>query len=139
MSGSIFVDTNVLVYFYTKTEPDKIDKLAPFLCSEELFISTQVLNELANVLHKKFKMQPPKIVAALKEISEQCSIILVDLQLILDAIEIMAQHKISYFDSVIVAAAIRAKCKILLSEDLNNGHIFYKNLKVINPFINQLS
>jgi predicted nucleic acid-binding protein len=46
MSDKIFVDTNILIYFYTKTEKEKLDVLEKLLEKSDLVISTQVLNEL---------------------------------------------------------------------------------------------
>lgn len=55
MNDNVFIDTNVIVFGYSFTEPDK-QRIARQLISESnSFISVQVLQELANILTKKFK------------------------------------------------------------------------------------
>lgn len=74
-ADNVFLDSNVLIYCYTHTEPEKqlkafqvIDK------SSELFISTQVLQEFCNVAHKKFSPRDVDLEAALSEIESIVSI-----------------------------------------------------------------
>lgn len=54
MSDRIFFDTNVLVYCYTETEPNKKSVAVEFAQSPDAWISTQVLQELSNTLRRKF-------------------------------------------------------------------------------------
>ncbi len=55
MNGNQFIDTNVLIYCYTSSEPDK-QRVARQVVSEKgRYVSTQVLQELANTLRRKFK------------------------------------------------------------------------------------
>jgi predicted nucleic acid-binding protein len=44
------------------------------------------------------------------------------------------RYKFSFYDSVIVASALRARCKILYFEDLQHGQVIEKQLRVTNPF-----
>ena len=44
------------------------------------------------------------------------------------------RYKFSFYDSVIVASALHARCKILYSEDLQHGQVIEKQLRVTNPF-----
>lgn len=55
MSGNFFVDTNVLIYCYTATEPDKQKRAQQAVAGKGRYISTQVLQEMANTLRRKFK------------------------------------------------------------------------------------
>ena len=55
-------------------------------------------------------------------------------KLVLDAIDIAAQFKISYFDAQVVAAAKRLQCKAIYTEDLNHGQD-YGGVVVLNPFV----
>jgi len=50
------------------------------------------------------------------------------------ALDLKSKNKISWFDSLIVAAALVADCKILYSEDFQDGLVIEGKLKVINPF-----
>ena len=46
----------------------------------------------------------------------------------------MERYKFSFYDSVIVASALQARCKVLYSEDLQHGQVIDKQLRVTNPF-----
>ena len=60
MKGSVFLDTNILVYLYSNTETDKrnisISLLKKYVC----LTSTQALNEFSNVYIKKYKVPNSK-------------------------------------------------------------------------------
>jgi predicted nucleic acid-binding protein len=56
MNDNCFIDTNILVYCYSKDEPVKQRKSLDISDSPDTFISTQVLTELSNTLKKKFKL-----------------------------------------------------------------------------------
>ncbi|MBS1524235.1 MAG: PIN domain-containing protein [Bacteroidetes bacterium] len=56
MNGGAFLDTNVLIYTYSFTEPGKQALARNILSGGQIFISTQVLQELANVLNKNLKL-----------------------------------------------------------------------------------
>ena len=59
MNNNRFVDTNILIYAYSKDEPDKQEKAITILCNKNLFLSTQVINEYIWVMLRKYKMQIP--------------------------------------------------------------------------------
>ena len=48
---------------------------------------------------------------------------------------IFIRYKFSFYDSIIIAAALDAKCSILYTEDLQHKQIIEKTLTIINPFI----
>jgi predicted nucleic acid-binding protein len=50
------------------------------------------------------------------------------------ALNLKSRYGISWFDSLIVAAALVANCSLLYTEDLQNGMVFEGRLKVVNPF-----
>ena len=51
----------------------------------------------------------------------------------MNAIEIKASFGLSYWDSLIIAAAKRASCPVVFSEDLSDGQQ-YETVMVVNPF-----
>jgi len=53
--------------------------------------------------------------------------------LMVSALQVYAQHRLSWYDSLIVAAALEAGCSILYSEDMHHGQQF-NDLKIENPF-----
>ena len=68
-------------------------------------------------------------------IMEEFEIHLVNSLIIKKGIEIKAKYKFSFWDSLIVATAIENNCEILYTEDLQNGQLIERTLKVVNPFL----
>jgi predicted nucleic acid-binding protein len=61
-------------------------------------------------------------------------VIEIDKSLVLEAMEISIRYKYSYWDSLIVAAALGTGCSMLYTEDLHDGQIINGRLKIVNPF-----
>ena len=134
MSDSIFLDTNILVYAYSDTELQK-QTIARKLVSENIsFISTQVLQELSSTLSRKFKKSWPEITDAVKEVSLSNLVHANSEATIQQPIKIADQYKFSFYDSLIIAAALECKCSKLYSEDMSHGQLIEKQITIINPF-----
>lgn len=52
------------------------------------------------------------------------------------ACKIADRYSFSFYDSLIISAALESNCSILYSEDLNSGQVIDKKLKIVNPFAN---
>ena len=102
MKDSVFLDTNILVYLYSSTEPDK-QKLAQ-QCIEDTagknWISTQVLNELNNVLYRKFSLSYDDILSVMNELMDHFQITLVSTETIQQALILGSRYQYSYFDNL---------------------------------------
>ena len=138
MSDKVFVDSNIIVYAYDRHEPEKMAKAQSILRSEiaqeSAVLSAQVLGEFFVVVTRRIK--EPMSVDEAMEIIEILSVLPVaeiDLSLVKRAIETHKIYGISYWDSLIVAAAERTGCHKLISEDLNDGQM-YNKIMVENPF-----
>jgi predicted nucleic acid-binding protein len=138
MGGRIFIDTNVLVYSFDDSEPEKQKKAQDLLASPQLagdfVVSTQVLQELYVALTRGTDpiRSPAQAQEAVREASKLI-VIQVDPPLILEAIAKSRQHVISFWDALVVQAAEAAGCSRLLSEDLNDGQAI-GTLRIENPF-----
>lgn len=101
----------------------------------EIVVSTQVLIELRSVLTRKF--QPPLPSGDTRsalEVLAEFEVVAADAHLVLDAHELAGREQLSWFDALIVEAAIRSRCELLYSEDLSVGRQF-AGLTVRNPFV----
>jgi len=134
MPDKVFIDTNVLIYAYSEDEPDKRQRVIDCVRSGEAWISTQVLNETINVLKRKFSLSYSQIREAVQELSEGFPIVLVSVNTIEMALNLAERYQYSYFDSLILASALEARCQILYSEDLHDGQRIENQLTIINPF-----
>jgi predicted nucleic acid-binding protein len=138
MTGSVFLDSNILVYAYNKHSPEKQAKaqaiLRDAIKNESAVISTQVLGEFFVVVTRKIKApltlnDAEKIIAILSVLPVEE----IDLPLVKRAIDTQQLYETSYWDSLILAAAERSGCNRILSEDLNDGQQ-YNGVLVENPF-----
>ena len=130
-ADNTFADTNILIYAYTSDEPDKQEKTLKFLDDCQPVISTQVLKEFSNVLLKKENVSHERIKETIGEIIEVANVVNEELTLILDSIDIHERYKFSFYDSLIIAAALNSQCQILLSEDMQDGQIIEGRLRIV--------
>ena len=139
MTDKFFLDTNIIVYAYDKTEPEK-ESLAQNLLEEGLrdenmVISAQVLGEFFNVVTRH--IPEPYTATEAGEIVQTLSVIqIVEVALadVFRAIDIYKKYQISYWDSLILSTAEQAGCQIVYSEDFSHQQV-YNNVTVHNPFI----
>lgn len=137
MSGRTFLDTNVLVYLYDADAPEKqraARRVLEHADDDGLVISTQVLQEFYVTVTKKFakRLTQAEILLALKGL-RKLPTVQVDVPMIFEAIEVAQRFKISFWDSLIVQAALSAGCALLLTEDLQHD-LRIGSLTVENPF-----
>ena len=132
----VFVDTNILVYAHDKDSARKHD------CAKEKVlelwhspilpaISIQVLQELYVTLIRKDISS--KVARKIVTDYLQWDIVENDSDLLLEGIKIREDYKLSFWDSLVVAAAIRAEAQILLTEDLSPNQR-YRGVQIKNPF-----
>ena len=135
MSGvRTFVDTNVLVYAFTKDEPEKQERALSALDNCLPVISSQVLKEFANVLLKKKSVDVQVILDTLHEIMGVAEIVEEKAGLVCSALRTSEKYGYSFYDSLIIEAALAADCAVLLSEDMQDGQIIGNKLRILNPF-----
>ena len=132
MSAKYFFDTNVLIYAFASNDP-RAEK-AEALLAEGGVIGVQVINEFTNVARRKLGWSWPQTEAALAVIDE---LLEPPLALTADihkqAITLAKNNSLSFYDALIVAAAIDAGSKTLLTEDMQHGRKF-GSMRVENPF-----
>jgi len=134
MNDRVFLDTNILVYSYSATEPVK-QNIARKLVAESLsYISTQVLQELANTLTKKFDNTWKDTQKAVVESCKNNLLHVNNQDTIANACDIADKYQYSFYDSLIVSAALSCNCTTLYSEDMQNGQVIENCLTIVNPF-----
>jgi predicted nucleic acid-binding protein len=137
MNDKVFVDTNIFIYLYSNDEPIKKSIAEELFVKYDISISIQVLNELSNVLIKKIKLGPVEVDKVIEEASNACVIEPIYVDSIRESLKIMTKYKYSYYDSLIITSALESNCKVLFSEDMQDGQIIEDKLIIYNPFITQ--
>ena len=129
---SDFLDSNILVYAFT-TDPRAVRAQA--LLQRGCIISVQGLNEFANVAKRKLGMTWAEIRDALSAIRTICrTIVPMDVETHDDAIRIAERYGYGFFDALMIASALRADCGTLWSEDMQDGLVIDRRLRIANPF-----
>jgi predicted nucleic acid-binding protein len=139
MSDKYFIDTNILVYAHDRSAGAKHQRARTLL--EQLWdsgqgvLSTQVLQELRiNLRRKVSRPLPLEDVRRLIRDYSTWEVITNTPESILQAIEIEARYKTSFWDALILQAAESSGASILYSEDLATGQL-YGDIRVVNPLI----
>jgi predicted nucleic acid-binding protein len=134
MSVKAFIDTNILVYLYSADQPDKRGAAINALSAYECHTSAQVLNEFAHVFSRKLKRPATEVLAAIDEIKAQMAVHGFSAETVERALSLRDQLNYHYFDCVIVASALEHGCPVLLTEDLDDGHVVNGMVRIKNIF-----
>jgi predicted nucleic acid-binding protein len=100
------------------------------------FIPAQVLGELYNVLTRKAAWPGDRARTAVLAWRDSFVVAPTTTTAMLEAIDLAADHRISIWDSVIMSVAAEADCRLLLSEDMQDGFT-WRGVTVVNPFAEQ--
>ena len=131
-AAETFFDTNILLYLLSADET-KANRAEEELSAGGI-LSVQVLNEFASVASRKLNMSIAEIREALAGIRAVCRIVPISQQTHDLGLEVVERYGLSVYDAMIVAAALLAGCRTLLSEDMQNGRTIDGTLEVRNPF-----
>jgi len=139
MNDRFFLDTNILVYSFDQSttrksaEADRLIKQA--LTTGKGVISYQVVQEFFNVAYRRFP-EPMHLEQAeqfLATVLRPLWAVYSSPSLYLRALQILDRFRLQWYDALIVAGALEAKCGILYSEDFQNGQRV-GDLEIRNPF-----
>jgi predicted nucleic acid-binding protein len=131
----VFADTNVVVYAYSRTEKGKQAKASDILVNHDCLVSTQVLNEYCNVCIRKNFIPVSDIQKDINEILNNCGLYIVNETTISKALFVKNRYGFSYYDSLVIASALKCECSVLFSEDMQHGQIIENTLEIVNPFL----
>ena len=132
----VFLDTNILAYIFDSrdiaTKAKAKELFSQLVIENNCMISTQVLQELFNVMTKKLKYSKEdaqKIITSLLNLNVH-QVSTTDIQM---AMKISSESQFTIYDSLIIAAAKAGNCTTVYSEDLNDGQVV-EGVKIVNPF-----
>jgi predicted nucleic acid-binding protein len=132
----IALDTNVLVYAEAANGAlmrDRALKLIQRLPPGAIVLPAQTLGELFNVLVRKAKRRPSRAREAVLSWRDAYPVIETSAAVIVNATDLATDHGLTIWDSVVLAASAEAGCRLLLSEDLQEGFT-WRGVTVVNPF-----
>lgn len=137
MSERAFLDTNILVYADDLDSPGKRviaqSIIGDCLLANAGVLSTQVLQEFFAVSVTKFRTAAEEARRRI-ELFASLEVFPIGVEDILGAIDLHRLHGYSFWDCLILRAALQSGCTVLYSEDLEHGRRF-EGLTVVNPFL----
>ena len=133
MRGKAFIDTNIFIYLYSEDEPNKKSLCIEYLQNHDCITSTQAINELSNVLTRKWKLPAKDVKNVISEIQSSCRIELINIEVITRALSIHEKYGYSYYDCLMLSAAILNGCYYIFSEDMQDGQKI-DGLEIVNIF-----
>ena len=139
--GLFFLDTNIFVYALLASEPLKkqraLQLVEQALASRQGCVSYQVIQEFANVGTRKFAQRLSTeqckqfIEAAMQPLNRVAS----SPELLNAALDLQAETRYSFYDSLVIAAALQAGADVLYTEDLQHNQLIAGTLRIVNPFL----
>jgi predicted nucleic acid-binding protein len=130
-----FVDSNVWHYALVRgADPLKRKAAATIVSHRPCVLSTQVINEVCVNLMRKAAFDDRRIERLIRAFYRRCAVVPVNETTMLAACRLRGSYSLSFWDSLIVAAALAAGCARLYSEDLCDGQLIEGSLKIVNPF-----
>lgn len=135
MPANTFLDTNVLIYLYSEDESEKANLALECAQTPDAWISTQVLNEVSNVMRRKQKLAYSDILNVVTELQANFQVSTVTPRTIEQALLLGERYGYSYFDCLMLASALEQGCTVLYSEDMQHGQVIESTMRIINPFV----
>jgi predicted nucleic acid-binding protein len=133
MPARHFFDTNVLIY--AMAEGDARALRAEELLASGGVVSVQSLNEFASVARRKLGMSWVQVKQFLDLICVLCpDPVPVLLETHKLAVSIAEKYGYRIYDALLISSALHADCKVLYSEDLQDGQLINRQLAIRNPF-----
>ena len=136
----VALDTNLLVYaegiaFLASDaeKPAAVHRLLDALPADDVVLPAQVLGELYRVLTGKAKRPASDARAAILGWCDLYPPVDTTASVMMAAVDLAAVHRLSIWDSVVLSAAAEAGCRLVLSEDMQEGFT-WRGLTIVNPF-----
>ncbi|EAQ36891.1 hypothetical protein NB311A_07073 [Nitrobacter sp. Nb-311A] len=132
----VALDTNILAYAEGVNGVEKRDivlELVRNLPQEAAIVPVQVLGELFNVLTRKAGRSRAEAREALLGWRDTFPVVETAPEVMLTAADLATDHHLSIWDAIILSVAAQAGCRLLLSEDLQDGFT-WGGVTVVNPF-----
>ena len=139
MKDKVFVDSNIWLYAMAQSA-DALGDIRSPKAKAFLFglpcprVNSQVIREVCCNLKKKSRIEEAAIKTYVLAWYQNCEVVTSNVEQFLLASQLRQDGGFSYWDSLIVAAAIDTGCSTLYSEDMQHGRVLLGQLTIVNPF-----
>lgn len=133
-----FIDSNVWIYLLVAGQDEHKHLAALALIQGRRFaVSTQVIGEVCVGLLRKGAMSESEVSTSINSFYRNHTVVTIRQETLLSASDLRTRYSLSFWDSLIVAAAIESGAAILYSEDMQHGLLVDDRLRIVNPFFQE--
>lgn len=136
MSDKITLDSNILIYAFADNN-DFRKSIAKDIIAKCNIISIQAVNETSYILLKKFKLPKEQLEQVIQFMKNQFIISNLTINILDQTITLCKKYNFSFWDSMMIAAALDNHCSIIYTEDLSHDQLIENRLRIVNPFISK--
>lgn len=136
MSDKITIDSNVLIYAFAQND-DFRKNIAKDIIAKCNILSIQAINETSYILLKKYNFPKEQLEQVILFLKEQFIISSLTTNTLDQTIILCKKYNFSFWDSMMIAAALDNHCTVIYTEDLSHGQLIENRLRIINPFISK--
>lgn len=140
MSVKCFIDSNIWLYhFMVDPNSNEAEEMKKRYAAINLInnvygvVSTQVINEVCSVLHRKAAFSEKQIEQVIQSFYNRVAVVELDRDILINGSNLRIRYGFSFWDGLIVASALSANADILYSEDMQDNLVIEQRLKIINP------
>jgi predicted nucleic acid-binding protein len=126
-----FIDTNIFVYLSSEDDPGKRQTARDALNAQECVVSTQVINELCNVLWKKCGKSVTEIQAMIEAVETVCGLAVTTVATTDKALDLHARYR---YDRMIPVTALESDSQYVINEDLQADARIDDRIQILNVF-----
>ena len=136
MIDNLFFDSNIWLYSFIDSNQEKYEISRNLIKSseEKIVLSIQVVNEVCFNLLRKANFEESQVQELIDNFFNRYRFSRFDKDLLKKASKLRERYSLSFWDSLILSAALFSNCQIIYSEDMQHGLLIENKLKIINPF-----
>lgn len=133
-----FVDSNIWIYLLVSGQDEDKHRSALALIQGKRFsVSTQVIGEVCVGLLRKGAMAESEVRDSISSFYRNHTVATIRQETLLSASDLRGRYALSFWDSLIVAAALQSGAAILYTEDMQHGLVVDDRLRIVNPFLQE--
>ena len=135
-----FIDSNVWLY-RLMVDPNsdealelrKRSRAINLINNVDGVVSTQVINEVCSVLHRKAAFTEEQIKQVIQSFYNRVAVVELDSNILMNASDMRTRYGFSFWDGLIIGSALSVNADIVYSEDMQDNLVIERRLTIINP------
>ena len=136
MTDNLFFDSNIWLYSFIDDDREKYEIAKNLIKSNDkkIVLSMQVVNEVCVNLLKKANFDESQIQELIDSFFKRYKFSRFDKDLLTKGSKLRERYLLSFWDSLILSAALSSNCHVIYSEDMHHNQLIQNKLRIVNPF-----